>query len=444
MQKFFQINNYILVISVFIGCFVPIFFMNLGQYFYENSISIIIFITCLVVQQKYNSFMNFMNVVSFFNIFMLFFIFLGVIVSPLYEDVLVISNKTILFLALSYLAFTLGIVIAETNKRKVKFYHKINLSENWKRKESKLVARIFFLIGIFLGLYYFKQVGTVPLLVENADSFRVQAKEGKSMLYLLIVSFIYVASIVRFVSVSKFSVGLIPDICLFFISFLVILGMGYRGQAFYLLLLIFLVYLIRRNKKLNFVAISIFSLVLLSFIAITGYYRSSGSLEIDLLGIYKVTMWRFFVNVYNLETLISGIHSDYMIGKSYIMDFITILPGYQPSSQIYLKDYLGMVFEGGGITYTLFGEFYLNWGFLGGILFSFGFGVMLSLLNTLLGLRKGKITYTNVGFLIIIMYAISAMVGSGIPPALNNILLPYSCVYILALRFIVERRGIEK
>ena len=60
-------------------------------------------------------------------------------------------------------------------------------------------------------------------------------------------------------------------------------------------------------------------------------------------------------------------------GYTYFINFIMILPGEDPDFTTWLKEALNLTFSGGGVTPTIMGEFYINWGYIGifiGMLFT--------------------------------------------------------------------------
>lgn len=434
-----------IILGLTIGVFLPFLLLGFPEFYYVNSIAIIIFLISLFIQNKYNKLTNFINIISFFNIFILFFIFIGFVCSVLYKDIIQISSVTVYYLSFCYLFFTIGVVIGELiiNKR-AKEPYEIHLESDWILKRSIIISRCLFIIGILLGVYYFKSVGAIPLLVENSDAFRVKAKEGRSALYLLIFSTIFIATLVRGVCVTKFRISMLIDAILFCVAFLILLGIGYRGQAFNLILLLFLIYVAKSQKKIKLIYPIIFSTIIFYFLAVVGYYRSSGSLDIDYIGVLKVTIWRFFVNIYNLEHLVRGIGHNFMLGYTYLIDLSTLLPGYQPSTQIYLKDKLGLVFEGGGITYTLFGELLINWGYIGGVIFSAMFGLFLTRLKVLVGVCYNDMSYSKFGYNIILIFSLTSMVGSGVLAPTINVMIPLTMVYFITLNFVKVKQNVQK
>lgn len=68
-------------------------------------------------------------------------------------------------------------------------------------------------------------------------------------------------------------------------------------------------------------------------------------------------------------------------GYSYLINFIMLRPGSDPDFTLWLKDIIGLSYAGGGLTPTLVGESYLNFGIIGIILSMILTGVLGNFLN---------------------------------------------------------------
>lgn len=70
---------------------------------------------------------------------------------------------------------------------------------------------------------------------------------------------------------------------------------------------------------------------------------------------------------YNLSYIFGRFPSivNFQYGYTYAINFLMLLPGPDLDFTLWLKEQLGMSFSGGGVTPTIVGEFYINWGYVG-------------------------------------------------------------------------------
>lgn len=53
---------------------------------------------------------------------------------------------------------------------------------------------------------------------------------------------------------------------------------------------------------------------------------------------------------------------DFQYGYTYLINFLMLLPGPDLDFTLWLKEQVGITFSGGGLTPTIIGEFYINFG----------------------------------------------------------------------------------
>lgn len=88
--------------------------------------------------------------------------------------------------------------------------------------------------------------------------------------------------------------------------------------------------------------------------------------------------------------------TNFQYGKSLLINFYMLKPGPDDDSTMWLKKQIGLNFSGGGVTPTLIGEGYLNFGVFGVILFSIIAALIVNTLNySYFGASKKNIVWIS-------------------------------------------------
>ncbi|WP_326511605.1 oligosaccharide repeat unit polymerase [Clostridium intestinale] len=426
-----KITSCTLIFLVFI---INIFIMNQS---YKNTIDLgnVIYIICitliLLLIYHFNvDITNLINPQNFILYFFVFFINFGMIISPFYTDILPVYTSSMYYLINCFIIY-IFISVLISNKNIMKY---LQLKDVLKNIETSNRYRKYIFIGISIIIIYFISIKTIPLLGENSDDLRVESLKGKGFIVLLGYGFLVNSIIFDFLYVLKREdkIYFIKSLVLYLFAFLVLMGTGYRGISFKIILILISILLMYKYKKLPIFKLSILIMILLSSVAIMGYYRSSNIVSFNLEAIYKVTIWRFFVNIYNFQNISNFVDViGFINGKTYVLDILTLLPGHQISSSYYMKDILGLSFSGGGITPTLFGEALINFGYEFGLIIVLVVSVIISITSLYLCKNMNK-SISSLQMLIVISFSLDPIIGSGIMPTILNSLIP-----VLICRFII-------
>ena len=100
-----------------------------------------------------------------------------------------------------------------------------------------------------------------------------------------------------------------------------------------------------------------------------GAYRVNHSA--DFIDLFKFRLaWRPFVNIQNFQMVLDHFPTkhEFLWGKTYLIDLSILLPGSNPNSGTFLKELMGLSFDGGSITPSYLGISYVNFGYAGMIL----------------------------------------------------------------------------
>lgn len=257
-----------------------------------------------------------------------------------------------------------------------------------RKNENAFLARppqdmtfIFYLVGMLLFIMAYLKIGYVPVLLgEDVENIRVDAKQGLGPFILLGSGFIYASTIYNAVNFTENNYKKrLLTIILSTVGLIMIAGFGYRGPVADCILFGFLAAIGQTSEyrkinrlKLKYVLFAIIFAFLLSAI---GYLRHGK--ELASLG-FEVFHWMIFVNFSNLDYIYKHYSIyDYALGATYWSDILASIPGMgEKFFGNKLKDILNLSFNGEGVTVTVVGEAYANFGASGVMLISIILGIL--------------------------------------------------------------------
>ena len=142
--------------------------------------------------------------------------------------------------------------------------------------------------------------------------------------------------------------------------------------------------------------------------------------------------WRPFVNILNFQTVLDSFPSriDFLLGRGYIIDLLTLLPGYQPNLGTWVKDALGMTYEGGSLTTSYLGVGYLNFGLYGIAIYPFAYGFFLNTVYMML-VSKQCISTAKLTLAILVSFSLGGAVNTGLLPVALYTTLPIIVIYTI-------------
>ncbi|MFZ3155513.1 O-antigen polymerase [Pseudomonas sp.] len=241
-------------------------------------------------------------------------------------------------------------------------------------------------VGIALIVYAYYLMGGVPALSENVENARVQMKQGVGKYIIFGVGFIYVS--ISYLSVMCLKDGsrlarcfLLPMTWL--VVSLLLIGIGYRSLCFFLLVHVVLYFLLCR-EKLRFKTLlsgKVIAGTLLLFLVMSllGYVRyKEGTEGFGALSFF----WPLIVYGGNIELIFDVVGwQGFSYGEYFMLDMISPVLGDGKFTGHHIKDILDLKFDGEGVSITIIGESYLNFGMLGVFLFGFLIGGVTLLLS---------------------------------------------------------------
>lgn len=389
---------------------------------------------------------NISIIINPFVSFIVFYIILnliGLLFINEYAYVVEIKNNIILLFVVSiFMLFLGGMFYKKFICTKSKEYIKrIVVKFNYIENLNVKLLLLIFMVGIILSIYYFKSVGGIPMLMENADDARVTLKQGKGYIFIIIYSIFlntglligsYLIYKKKYLSLSILTIVIVG----------IILGIGYRGQALKVIVSIYFLWSFIKHGRIKILKSITIATLLLFFLGILGYYRTSGQLIYNNLnGVWMINRWRFFVNLYNVQIVSNFIGDTKLLGKSVILDLSTLLPGYQPSFNIWLKEYLGLDFSGGGLTSTVIGELFFNFGYIISFIVMFLLGMLLYKINQ--RYINKEVNFYDICLLIIICITTTSLISSSIFSALLYDIVPNIILFKFIIKFATFKTGVD-
>ncbi|RKT60441.1 oligosaccharide repeat unit polymerase [Azonexus fungiphilus] len=238
------------------------------------------------------------------------------------------------------------------------------------------LAQIFLLVGLFSGVFFYLRAGNIPIISDNKEVARVMALSVSGNGY-----FLYLMTLVM-PAVSLWAINCFSDkknksvyfiVVLATIAGLFLTGTGSRRYIIWIYVYVLVVYhyIVRPLPLSKFFAVGIGAFV---FVVLFELFRNPFS--DTTADFYTAVLYRLVIFSSNLEKVFSAFYygGEFFYGKTFFMDILTVLPGKQDDYQSWLKEYVGLSFEGFGIPPTMAGDFYINFGMPGVIVLSLAFG----------------------------------------------------------------------
>lgn len=363
------------------------------------------------------------------NVKFLFFIFFSVFVglSPialyLYNNILYIEQLPII--ALSIFMYMIPICIfGKKGKKDDKKTFEINYNY------VKQFSNILLVLSLVAYALYFVRNRSL-LFSGNLESDRISALSGNGIiLQMMNFSVLGLALLFECFLKDKYSLKKFIILCCIFLPLTLL--RGFRSGIISPILIFFFMYN-KAHKISNRVTIK-FGIYLIALVTILGELRtvmSSGTADIltTLIGTFRtgsINMSHIFRNF--------GTYIPFQYGYSYLVNMKMLLPGADPDFTLWLKELMKINFSGGGITPTIIGEFYLNFGIIGVYIGMFLMGIIVRKINDYYD-SNNTIFYPSY-----LVYACVVCVSGGIANVEIGLLIfsvVYYCIYFLSTRKVV-------
>lgn len=363
------------VIGVFITLILDFFLVNLlniNNYNMSTIIYIILYFATLIFICTLNNF-NFLNCTGLFLIFYTFFIGIGPIIL-IKKDYNYSFNAPVVILV-SLFMFLGGNITLSWYRKKRKFKTCNSHFNNFKQYKF---AIILLFISIVFWIKFILQ--NFKVLISNLENGRVLAMQGNGK----IIYIIYLAMLSTWIIYDNYLSSSITKknniiILFIFVSF-ILFTLGFRSRIAELILVMILIHNYRfgiKRKKLIIIGVlGIASMLLLYYIRILfsgNEYKSMTDLLENMLVVSNINLSYIFRRFPNIV--------EFQNGYTYIINFLMLKPGPDLDFTLWLKEALGLVFDGAGVTPTIIGEFYINFGYIGVYLGMFIIGILCKIVD---------------------------------------------------------------
>lgn len=427
---FFQPRLFLTSSSLFIMSF-SLLLMNFDLVEQKLLFVLICLGGALTIHLLYNIF-NWFDPIVLFTINYVTFIGIGILAIERYN--LSVSADVLFAIGSGFVSLIVGCLIGDYlfgQQSRILPVKKITFTSFYVRKR-KFWAIIFYFFGIFSLIIFYVRIGSIPLFGENAESSRFLVRAGSASLPIFAYSFFLTGSL-SFISLARTTKSQIFAYGLMIIASLLLFGTGFRSPPLKLFLAGFIVLMYIRYNRLPKITLFLVILFIIIIVGILGIFRRTGEFITNVDAILHIAIFRIFVNNLYVLDLIFNLYprsEPFMFGQSYLIDFITILPGAQEHFGLWLKGRLGLDFEGGGVTQTIVGEFFLNFGWLGVIFGLIATGIFLRMIYHIL-VSPPNITNNRVVLLTIISIGTMAFVSSGVSLVVLFELIPTVSIYLV-------------
>lgn len=260
------------------------------------------------------------------------------------------------YVIISYLFFAMGYFGGGKIKIKRNKQNKLFLPSKKNPKTIYIISlAVFFVASVAYALYFARNFRTI--FGADLENGRVIAMTGNGI-FLWIGGLIWLA--IYMVYEQRLITGkyLKSTILMFAVAASFSILLGFRSA---LVNPVFIVFFMKNKKKeIPVRRMILIAIALFAFVGVYGAIRGGGgSAAGSLLNEFKVSS----VNLNNILYTFPR-RVPYQWGSTYLLDIQALFSDVQGTT-MWLKDMLGLRFSGGGVTPTLLGEFYINWGFPG-------------------------------------------------------------------------------
>lgn len=264
----------------------------------------------------------------------------------------------------------LGYIINFKQKKKIKIPKlkkmKLYLNISW-----KTLLYISFIFATIAGFTYF--ISNRSTLLNNLNEGRIEsASENGFLLYIMKLHIMVIPLMYEEYLNKNISALVFWPLTTF--AGLQLLLIGFR-TPFALMIAVIIIIGVYRSKIQLKKCIPIATGVFL-FLIVYGVYRNGSNIST----VYYILRGQLFNESQNLNYVFRAFPErvPFQNGYTYLINLIMLKPGPDLDFTLWLKEKIGISFSGGGITPTILGEFYINFGTLGIFIGMFLLGIVVA------------------------------------------------------------------
>ncbi|MEX9870565.1 O-antigen polymerase [Providencia huaxiensis] len=341
----------------------------------------IIFTFTILLLTLNGLFDDFKQPFAIFNVFYVVFLAIGLLMNTAIRLYTPISAKMVLIGYFFVNFFYFLYLLTEKNKNHSSIYK--DKDKDIKRKKTlSLLAFIFILMGYLGSIFYYLKIGTIPLFSAQSAKERIEFVSGSGV-YLQLIRIGIITSIIAIFSLTRYKLFYRLSFIFLLLS---ILGTSFRGEFLQFIILFLLILFYKKNISLNYKKILVFGLlIIISSFMISLIRNDITSNETIVFKIFNM----FGVSIYNLNLVLDNIKTFYY-GETYFFSSLSII-GLGKEYTQWLTSLLPIKFDG-GVTPTIIGDSYLNFGELYFIPILF-IGMLLFFCEKMLNKNNNNIIY---------------------------------------------------
>ncbi len=316
-------------------------------------------------------------------------------------------------IGIGYLSLVVGLFLSSIYLSKIVNFKAIKSATYPYPLKNKSIINIFIVISIVASLILFVKSGGSPLLAENRNEAKFGLLAGNGYLYIFVIG-LQMLSLAVLYDLSAKNKKLWRSHILAVIVILILFLSGFRSKtmifgAEYIGLLLFFY---SRKLSLTLLIFSIFITTL--FLGAMGSFRNRGSL--DLLSILNEIGIVVTARPIMVELIIRNFNeSQYFWGSRYFADLIKLLPGSQTGANVDLKYEIfpnaDKLPDLGGVTPSIVGEAYMNFGPSGILWVMLFIGIFMGLTYSYM---KERPSFKACAFYLTLVFGMAGAMQSGI------------------------------
>ena len=336
------------------------------------------------------------------------------------------------------LAFSWGCLLKKRYKAKEKIENKHQIKINIKRE---IVVRFLYFVSIIASIVYVVKNRSM-FFGGNIQEGRVAAMSGNGIILytmqlpIILVPVFYELCMIKTTGEKKI-VSNIELISIIIISSVTLLLSGFRSPLISMYICLIFLYIKKNNKKL--LSIIPYGIILIICTEVLGALRNTMSEQVMVGGIINKIVTNLSVNCINLNYIFNSfpIRVPFQHGYTYLINLLMLRPGPDLDFTLWLKEQLNLTYAGGGLTPTILGEFYINFGTISIYIGMFFWGIVGNKITEYFDSHPNSF----LGAFLVWQFAHS--VSGGIANVIIPVIL-FSLVYKFILMCPVEMRNINE
>jgi oligosaccharide repeat unit polymerase len=341
------------------------------------------------------------------------------------------------YIGIGYLGLLIGISLTQYFRYTITICRTEKVLFEHRPMRNRMLSYCIILISIMASISLFAKSG-IPMASADVNQSRIALTAGSGYLNIFMIGLAVWPMAVLYDSIARKSkTGLIISHIFAGVVFMIILMTGYRSRTMTFLAEYVGIYFFFNRRRFSLKLIIICALVSMTFLSFVGAYRrgtddfASIAQEAGNIVASRPVMFELIVNRFS--------ESKFFYGTRYFADLVKLLPGSQESVNVDLKYEVfpnpDKMPEEAGVTPSIIGEAYMNFGGLGIFWVMLFVGIILGFSYKLMARKP---TYLRCAFYFTFVFTMAGCVASGIGILLMQII--YLWCWVLISNFLYEWR----